>query len=343
MYMAPKKAFITGIAGQDGYYLSELLLQKGYEVHGLVRTKSAPSVARLSQKITLHEGSLTDFVRVAQILSEIQPDEIYNLAAQSSVAMSFTQPDETWAVNYDAVGNLVTEALLYNPSVRIYQASTSEMFGNVPAPQNEMTPFSPQSPYAESKAKAHEDFIVAKRGEGAYTVSGILFNHESPLRGTQYVTRKITSSLARIATGLQDVLELGNLNAVRDWGHAEDYVRAMYLMLQQETPEDYAIASGVAHSVREFVEIAGKNLDIGIEWEGEGIDEIGRNKKTGNIVVKVNPSFYRPTEVNFIQGDSSKAHEKLGWYPEYSFEDIVTQMVKVDIELVEQENKRQSK
>ncbi len=332
MGMAQRKAFITGVGGQDGYYLSKLLLDREYEVHGLLRTKNSDSAQRLNQKVIIHEGSLTDFARVSEILKEVQPGEIYNLAAQSSVALSFTHPDETWKVNYDAVGNLVDEALRYNPHVRIYQASTSEMFGNVPPPQNEDTPFSPQSPYAESKVKAHEDFILAKRVKGAYTVSGILFNHESPLRGRQYVTRKITSSLAQISVEQLDVLELGNLNAVRDWGHAEDYVRAMYLMLQQDTPEDYAIASGVAHSVREFVEIAANYLDIDIVWEGEGINEVGRNKMTGEVVVKVNPTFYRPSEVNFIQGDPLKAHTKLSWKPKYSFRDIVEEMVKFDKE-----------
>ncbi len=331
--MASKKAFVTGITGQDGYYLAKLLLNVGYEVHALVRTQNTDSVVDINTHVFVHEGSLTDFDRVSEIIREVQPDEIYNLAAQSSVARSFEHPDETWKLNYDAVGNLVNEALGSNPYVRIYQASTSEMFGNSPAPQSELTPFNPQSPYAASKAKAHEDFIIAKRATGAYAVSGILFNHESPRRGKHYVTRKITSSLVRISDGLQDTLELGNLNAVRDWGHAADYVQAMYLMLQQNIPEDYVISSGTAHSVREFVEIAAAYLGIVVVWEGEGVHEVGRNKMTGAIVVKVNPAFYRPLEVNFTQGDSRKAHTKLGWRPKHSFGDIVEEMVLFDIEM----------
>lgn len=337
-----KKAFITGISGQDGYYLSALLLRKGYEVHGLMRPQVTDVIRENTEavdpRIHVHYGVLTDFPTVQKILNEIVPDEIYNLAAQSSVAQSFISPDETWDVNYYAVGNLVNEALLVNPSVRIYQASTSEMFGNSPAPQNERTPLDPQSPYAASKAKAHEDFIVGKReSHGVYTVSGILFNHESPRREKRYVTRKITHSLARIAAGLQETVELGNLNAVRDWGHAEDYVHAMYLMLQQEIPEDYAIASGTARSVREFVEIAAQHLDMEIVWEGEGVNEVGRNKSTGSVVVKVNPEFYRPTEVNFMQGDIMKARTKLHWEPTNTFNDLVKEMIEFDQKLIQKE------
>ncbi|MCF7815434.1 MAG: GDP-mannose 4,6-dehydratase [Candidatus Pacebacteria bacterium] len=343
--MKKKKVFVTGITGQDGSYLTPILLDAGYEVHALVRLRGGDrpviidDLAR-EKKVIFHTGSLTDLSSLSTILEGVRPDEVYNLAAQSHVVSSFKSPVETWDVNYYGLGRLVNEALRVNPDVRIYQASTSEMFGNSPAPQSENTPFDPQSPYAMSKAMAHTDFIMHKRASmGAFAVSGILFNHESPRRGRDFVTRKITFSLAKIAFGLQECLELGNLNAVRDWGHAEDYVRAMFMMLQQDTPEDYVIASGESHSVRDFVEIAAQYFGINIAWEGEGKAEIGRNKMTGKIVVKVNPEFYRPREVNFIQGDATKAHTKLGWKPRYSFSDIVTEMVKSDQELVRREYK----
>lgn len=332
-----KKALITGISGQDGSYLAPLLLDKGYEVHAILRRTSNDPTVRLNdlfsgRKVAFHEGSLRDLNRVSEIMKEVQPDEIYNLAAQSHVATSFKCPDETWDVNYYGVGRVVNEALKVNPAVRIYQASTSEMFGNSPAPQSEQTPFDPQSPYGEAKMRAHEDFIVNKRKTmNAFTVSGILFNHESPRRGKQFVTRKITFSFAKINAGLQDHIELGNLDAVRDWGHAEDYVRAMHLMLQQEIPEDFVIASGESHTVRDFVEITAKHFGIEITWEGTGVDEVGINKKTNQIIVKINPEFYRPHEVNFLQGDATKAREVLNWTPKYSFEDLVKSMVESDI------------
>lgn len=345
MPMQKKKAFITGISGQDGSYLAPLLLEKGYEVHALIRHSGSDRPVHIddlirNKRIIPHDGSLTNLLSLHTILKVVNPDEIYNLAAQSFVSESFKNPIGTWDVNYYCVGRLVNEAISANPDVRIYQASTSEMFGNSPAPQNERTPFSPQSPYAASKTMAHLDFIVHKRvSQGIYAVSGILFNHESPRRGRHFVTRKITFTLAKIAAGLEEYLELGNLNAVRDWGHAEDYVHAMYLMLQQDVPDDYVIASGVAHSVRDFVTIAAKYFDIDIEWEGTAEAEVGRNKKTGKVVVKVNPEFYRPQEVNFIQGDSTKARTQLGWKPRHDFNSLVTEMVTSDQLLVEREYK----
>lgn len=343
--MQKKKALITGITGQDGSYLTPLLLGKDYEVHALIRHSGSDRPIHIddlirNKKIIPHEGSLTNLSFLNTILRDVKPDEIYNLAAQSFVSESFKNPVDTWDVNYYGVGRLVNEAVNANPAVRIYQASTSEMFGNSPAPQNEQTPFDPQSPYAASKVLAHADFIVHKRtSQNIYAVSGILFNHESPRRGRHFVTRKITFTLAKIAVGIEECLELGNLNAVRDWGHAEDYVQAMYLMLQQDVPEDYVIASGVSHSVRDFVTIAALYFGIDIEWEGNAESEVGRNKKTGKVVVKVNPEFYRPQEVNFIQGDPTKAYKQLGWKPQHNFDSLVTEMVKSDRLLVEREYK----
>ena len=335
-----KKALITGISGQDGSYLAPLLLDKGYEVHALLRRTSNDPTARLNdlfldRKVTFHDGSLRDLNRIAAIIEEVCPDEIYNLAAQSHVGISFKCPEETWDINYYGVGRVVNEALRINPEVKIYQASTSEMFGNSPWPQNEKTPFSPESPYAEAKLRAHEDFIVNKRlTQNAFTVSGILFNHESPRRGKQFVTRKVTHSFAKIAAGKQSHLELGNLNALRDWGYAGDYVRAMYLMLQQEKPEDFVIATGESHSVREFVDITANFFGFDISWEGEAESEIGIDKKTGQTLVKVNPAFYRPSEVNHLEGDATKAREILGWDREVSFSELAEMMCKSDKENV---------
>jgi GDPmannose 4,6-dehydratase len=336
-----KKALITGISGQDGSYLAPLLLEKGYEVHAIIRRSSNDPTTRLGdifrgREVNFHYGDIRDLNRVSAILDTVRPDEIYNLAAQSHVGVSFTCPDETWDINYYGLGRLVNESIKVNPNTRIYQASTSEMFGNSPAPQSESTPFEPQSPYAEAKLKAHRDFIVHKRNEeGIFGVSGILFNHESPRRGKQFVTRKITHSLARIAAGLQDALELGNLSAVRDWGFAGDYVEAMWLMLQQEVPDDYVIASGESHSVREFVEIAARYFGFTIAWDGEGVNEVGRDVVSGKVLVRVNPNFYRPREVNFLQGDATKARTILGWVPKHSFAELVEMMARSDKEAVE--------
>ncbi|MCB0368735.1 MAG: GDP-mannose 4,6-dehydratase [Bdellovibrionales bacterium] len=335
--MKNRVAIVTGISGQDGSYLAPMLLDKGYEVHAILRRTSNDPTIRLNdlfsgRKVFFHEGNLRDLNRIREIMEEVVPDEVYNLAAQSHVGTSFTCPDETWDINYYGTGRVVNEALRVNPSVRIYQASTSEMFGNSPAPQSEETPFLPESPYAMAKLRAHEDFVVNKRlTQNAFTVSGFLFNHESPRRGKQFVTRKITHSLAKIRLGKQSCVELGNLNAVRDWGYAGDYVKAMYLMLQQEKPEDYVIASGETHTVREFIESSAKYFGYKIMWEGNGEKEVGRDGKTGEIIVRVNPEFYRPREVNFLQGDSSKAKKSLGWKPEVSFSDLVTMMCESDM------------
>lgn len=335
-----KKALITGISGQDGSYLAPLLLDKGYEVHALLRRTSKDPRFDIDEfcngrNITYHDGDIRDLNRVSSIIADVVPDEIYNLAAQSHVGTSFSCVDETCDINYFGVGRIVNTALLINPNVKIYQASTSEMFGNSPAPQNEETVFDPQSPYAQAKLRAHQDFIVNKRNtQNAFTVSGILFNHESPRRGLQFVTRKITYGLARIVSGLQTHIELGNLESVRDWGFAGDYVEAMHRMLQQKTPEDFVIASGEAHSVKDFVEIAAKHLDIEIIWEGKGVDEIGINKKNGEIIIKINPDFYRPREVNYLLGNADKAKKILGWHPKTSFQELVKMMSKSDLDLV---------
>ena len=336
-----KKALITGITGQDGSYLAPLLLDKGYEVHAIVRRTSNDPTARLNdlfsgRKVQFYDGNLRDLNCISSIIKDVNPDEIYNLAAQSHVGVSFKCPDETWDINYYGVGRVVNEALKINPNVRLYQASTSEMFGNSPAPQNEHTKFNPQSPYAEAKCAAHQDFIVGIREKrGAYLCSGILFNHESPRRGKQFVTRKITHSLAKIAAGKQDTLELGNLDAVRDWGHAEDYVNAMHLILQEEQPSDFVIASGEAHSVREFVCLASAHFNYEIEWQGEGVNEKGFDKRSGRLLVTVNPSFYRPAEVNYLQGDPSRAKKILKWVPKYDFKTLVAQMTDSDKKLIE--------
>ena len=331
-----KKALVTGITGQDGSYLVEHLLHLGYEVHGLVRRTSNDPMERIDSmrlqgKLVLHEGNVRDLSTVRLTMEAAQPDEVYNLAAQSHVGTSFKCPDETWEINYYGVGRVVNEAMKVNPKVRIYQASTSEMFGSSKPPQNEETPFQPVSPYAEAKLKAHEEFIKGYREKrGLFACSGILFNHESPRRGKQFVTRKITNSLAKVAHGLQDHFDLGNLNAKRDWGYAGDYVKAMHLMLQQDTPEDYVIATGETHTVRDFVNAAAKALCTEMTWEGEGIHEVGKNAQTGQVIVRVNEQFYRPREVDFLQGDASKAYTKLGWKPETSFDELVAMMVKAD-------------
>jgi len=331
-----KKALITGVTGQDGAYLAPLLLDKGYEVHAILRRTSNDPTVRLNdlfsgRKVHFHEGNVRDLNRVRAIMEQVVPDEVYNLAAQSHVATSFKCPDETWDINYYGVGRVVNEALRVNQDVRLYQASTSEMFGNSTAPQNEDTLFEPQSPYAEAKVRAHQDFIVNKRQtQGAYSVSGILFNHESPMRGKQFVTRKITHSFAKMVSGSQSHIELGNLNAIRDWGFAGDYVEAMYLMLQQDVPEDFVIASGESHNVRDFVEISARYFGYDIEWIGEDEKEIGVDKKTGNTIVKVNPDFYRPREVNHLEGDATKAREQLNWKPKVNFANLVEMMCEAD-------------
>jgi GDPmannose 4,6-dehydratase len=331
-----KKALITGITGQDGSYLIEHLLQLGYEVHGLVRRTSNDPMERIDSmrlggKVILHEGNVRDLSTIRMAMEAAVPDEVYNLAAQSHVGTSFKCPDETWDINYYGVGRIVNEAMKVNSKVRIYQASTSEMFGTSKPPQNEETPFNPVSPYAEAKLKAHEEFIVGYREKyGLFVCSGILFNHESPRRGKQFVTRKITHSLAKVAHGLQSHFDLGNLDARRDWGFAGDYVKAMHLMLQQPAPEDFVIATGESHTVRDFVNAAAAGIGMDMAWEGEGINEVGKNAKTGQVIVRVSEQFYRPREVDFLQGDASKALAKLGWKPATTFDELVAMMSKAD-------------
>lgn len=326
-----KTALITGITGQDGSYLAEFLLSKGYRVYGLVRRSSNDPLVRihqlvLSQKIRMVYGNVRDSATIRWALEQARPDEIYNLAAQSHVGISFQCPDETFEVNYYGVGRLANEAMRLNRNVKIYQASTSEMFGGTRPPQNEKSPFAPLSPYAESKLRAHQDFVVGYRGEhGLFICSGILFNHESPRRGENFVTRKITISLAKIKRGLQKYFELGNLNAIRDWGFAGDYVEAMWLMLQQKHPDDFVIATGQTHTVREFVEQAGRALGISISWSGSGLEEVGKDAH-GKVIVKVNKGLYRPADVDYLCGDSKKARKKLGWKPKVTFAELTKMM-----------------
>lgn len=341
----PKKALIIGVTGQDGAYLAEFLLRKGYEVHGLKRRSSSFNTSRIDHlyqdihkngiRFFLHYGDSTDTSNIARLIQEIQPDEIYNLAAQSHVAVSFEIPEYTADVN--AIGTLrILEAIRtcgLAHKIRFYQASSSEMFGKVrEIPQKETTPFYPRSPYAVSKTFAHWITVNYRESYGMFAVNGILFNHESPSRGETFVTRKITRAVARIAHGSDEILYLGNLNACRDWGYAKDYVEAMWLMLQQDKPDDYIIATEETHSVREFVGLAFKEIGITIAWQGSGIDEEGYDIKTGRTYVKVDPRYFRPTEVDCLIGDATKAHTVLGWYPKTSFSQLVALMVKADYE-----------
>jgi GDPmannose 4,6-dehydratase len=327
-----KVALITGITGQDGSYLSELLLEKGYEVHGIVRRSSLINTDRIDHlydRIKLHYGDLTDSTNLINVIKKVQPDEIYNLGAQSHVKVSFEIPEYTGQV--DALGTLrVLEAvrlLGMEKKVRIYQASTSELYGLVQEiPQRETTPFYPRSPYGCAKIYGYWITKNYRESYGMYACTGILFNHESPRRGETFVTRKITIGLSRISVGLQDCLYLGNLNAKRDWGHAKDFVEAMWLMLQQDEPDDFVIATGVQYSVREFVEEAAPYFGMNIVWKGEGLDEVGIDKNTGRTIIKVNPKYFRPAEVETLLGDATKAKEKLGWEPKISFKQLVEDM-----------------
>jgi len=339
--MSKKRALITGITGQDGSYLADFLLNKDYDVFGLIRRSSTDPLIRIQDLVTnrglkLISGNMRDSSTLRRALEISLPDEIYNLAALSDVGISFQCPEETLEVNYFGFGKLVEEALRINPGVKIYQASTSEMFGKTKPPQNESSEFLPVSPYGEAKLKSHQLSSEYRKNRGAFVCCGILFNHESPKRGKHFVTRKITYSLAKIKLGLQDVLELGNLDAKRDWGFAGDYVEAMWLMLQQNTPDDYVIASGESHSVRDFVNAAAKALDINIFWEGGGLEEVGRDEG-GKVIVKVNKDFYRPVEVDDLRGDYAKANEKLGWEPRTNFQELVKMMVDHDIKIVSQD------
>jgi GDPmannose 4,6-dehydratase len=346
----PKRALLTGITGQDGAYLAELLLDKGYEVHGIKRRASLFNTDRIDhlysdphdpdRRMILHYGDLTDATNLIRIVQEVQPDEIYNLAAQSHVAVSFETAEYT--ANADALGTLrLLEAIRIcrlEDRTRFYQASTSEMYGKVQEiPQKETTPFYPRSPYGAAKVYAHWITVNYREAYDLFACSGILFNHESPLRGETFVTRKITRGLARITTGLDDCLYLGNLDALRDWGHARDYVRAQWLMLQQAQPEDFVIATGEQHSVRDFVEHAGRALDMDIEWQGNGADEHGIDQKTGKTIVRIDPRYFRPTEVESLLGDSSKAREKLNWQPEVSFEALVQEMTEADLTIAKRD------
>jgi GDPmannose 4,6-dehydratase len=340
-----RTALITGITGQDGAYLAEFLLEKGYTVHGIKRRASSFNTDRIDHlyqdphernvRLKLHYGDLTDSTNLIRIIQESQPDEIYNLAAQSHVAVSFETPEYT--ANSDALGTLrVLEAIRIlglEKKTRFYQASTSEMFGKVQEiPQRETTPFYPRSPYGAAKVYAHWITVNYREAYGLFACSGILFNHESPLRGETFVSRKITRALARISIGLQETLHLGNLDSKRDWGHARDYVRAQWLMLQSDVAEDFVIATGKQFSVRNFVESAGTLLDMKIEWRGKDVGETGVDTVTGRTVVRVDPRYFRPTEVETLLGDASKAREKLGWIAEVSFADLVAEMVACDLD-----------
>jgi len=344
-----KTALITGVTGQDGAYLAELLLAKGYIVHGLKRRASMFNTARIDGlyrdpheegvRFFLHHGDLTDSTNLIRILQQTQPDEVYNLAAQSHVAVSFEVPEYT--ANADALGTLrLLEAIRIlglQEKTRFYQASTSELYGLVQeTPQTEKTPFYPRSPYAVAKLYGYWITVNYREAYGLYACNGILFNHESPLRGENFVTRKITRALARIKLGLQDRLYLGNLDAKRDWGHARDYVEMQWLMLQQEEPEDYVIATGVQYSVRDFVSAAAAELGIQVRWEGEGVDEKGYDQQ-GRCLVSVDPRYFRPTEVETLLGDASKAREKLGWSPKISFEELVREMIREDLRSAERD------
>ncbi|MEQ1579248.1 MAG: GDP-mannose 4,6-dehydratase [Steroidobacteraceae bacterium] len=341
-----KTALITGVTGQDGAYLAEFLLGKGYEVHGVKRRASSFNTDRIDHlyrdphergvKLHLHYGDLTDATNLIRIIQQVQPDEIYNLAAQSHVAVSFETPEYT--ANADALGTLrILEAIRIlglEKKTRFYQASTSEMFGLVQEiPQKETTPFYPRSPYGAAKVYAHWITVNYREAYGLFACSGILFNHESPIRGETFVTRKITRGLARIAEGLEECLYLGNMDSLRDWGHARDYVKAQWLMLQQDVAEDFVIATGEQHSVREFVERAGAELGFDIKWQGAGVDEQGIDRKSGRAIVKVDSRYFRPTEVDTLLGDPSKARAKLGWRAETSFADLVREMTSADLEI----------
>jgi len=345
-----KVALITGITGQDGSYLAELLLEKGYQVHGIKRRASSFNTDRIdhlyrdpheeNRNFILHYGDLTDSTNLIRIIQEVQPDELYNLAAQSHVAVSFETPEYT--ANCDALGTLrLLEAIrilgLENKT-KFYQASTSELFGKVQEiPQKETTPFYPRSPYAVAKMYSYWICVNYREAYGIYACNGILFNHESPVRGETFVTRKITRAVARIKLALQDKLFLGNLESKRDWGHAKDYVRMQWLMLQQDEPEDFCISTGVQYSVRDFVDAAFKEVGIELRWEGSGLDEKGIDSASGKVLVQVDPVYFRPTEVETLLGDSSKAREKLGWEPEISLEDMVAEMVREDLKIAERD------
>jgi GDPmannose 4,6-dehydratase len=339
-----KKALITGVTGQDGSYLAEFLLEKNYIVHGIKRRSSSFNTSRIDRifeekksDFFLHYGDLTDSTNLIRIIQEVQPDEIYNLAAQSHVKVSFETPEYT--ANADAIGTLrILEAIRIlglEKKTKFYQASTSEMFGMVQEiPQKETTPFYPRSPYGVAKLYSHWITVNYREAYGIFACSGILFNHESPLRGETFVTKKITQAVAKIKVGLQEKISLGNLSAERDWGHSKDYIEGMWLMMQQDIPEDFVLATGKKISVRDFTTMAFSNLGINIDWIGEGVNEKGIDSETGKILVEVDEKYFRPTEVDLLIGDSSKAKSKLGWVPKYSVQDLCKEMVEFDYQEV---------
>ncbi len=345
-----KTALITGVTGQDGAYLAQFLLEKGYTVHGIKRRSSSFNTERIDHlyqdpheenpKFILHYGDLTDTSNIIRVLQEVQPDEVYNLGAQSHVAVSFETPEYT--ANTDAMGPLrILEAIRIlglEKKTRFYQASTSELFGKVmEIPQKESTPFYPRSPYAVAKLYAYWISVNYREAYGIFACNGILFNHESPMRGETFITRKVTRALARIKLGLQKQLHLGNIDALRDWGHARDYIEMQWLMLQQDNPKDYVIATGVQHSVRHFVETAARELNIHIDWQGKGLDEKGYDTRTGECIVSIDPRYFRPTEVQTLLGDPSQAMIDLGWVPTISFEQMVKEMVTADLEIAKKD------
>jgi GDPmannose 4,6-dehydratase len=348
--MSKKVALITGITGQDGAYLAEMLLEKGYEVHGIKRRASLFNTSRIDhlyqapdvsgRRFILHYGDMTDSTNLIRIIQQVQPDELYNLAAQSHVAVSFETPEYT--ANCDALGTLrILEAIRIlglTEKTKVYQASTSELFGKVrEVPQTEKTPFYPRSPYAVAKLYGYWITVNYREAYNMFACNGILFNHESPLRGETFVTRKITRAMARIKLGLQQCLYLGNLNAKRDWGHARDYVEMMWLMLQQDKPDDYVIATGEQYSVRQFVQATAEELGIPLRFEGEGVDEKGYHAQSGQCIVAVAPRYFRPTEVETLLGDPTKAREKLGWTPRIPFKQMVSEMAKADLREAERD------
>ena len=345
-----KRALITGITGQDGSYLSELLLEKGYEVHGIIRRTSTFNTDRIDHiyedphqegvRLRLHYGDLTDSTNLIRIMQEVQPDEVYNLAAQSHVAVSFETPEYT--ANADAIGTLrLLEAIRIlglEGKTRFYQASTSEMFGKVQEiPQKETTPFYPRSPYGAAKVYGYWICVNYREAYNMFCSNGILFNHESPIRGETFVTRKITRAVARISMGLQERLYLGNLDSLRDWGHARDYVEAMWLMLQHDEPDDFVVATGKQVSVRDFVSMAFGEVGVKLEWQGEGVEEVGKNAENGEVLVQVDPKYFRPTEVDTLLGDPTKAKTKLGWQPKTTLEQMVQEMVKDDLKAAQKD------
>ncbi len=330
---ASKRAFITGISGQDGSYMAEFLLEKGYEVFGLVRSLDSLKHAQAlydAGKITLFEGSVCDESAVAHALKASRPDEIYNLAAQSHDMQSFISPEETFKINCEGLGVIVEEAIRINPNVRIFQASSSEVFGNTNPPQNEESLYQPVSPYGKAKQTAHEKYVEGFRDKGLFICSGILFNHESPRRGEEFVTRKIVQSLVNIKKGTLESFELGNVDTKRDWGYAKDYVQAMWLMLQAETPQDFVIATGEVHTVREFFNEVVRCLDMKVRWEGSGLSEVVKDQ-SGKVILRINEKYYRPVSIDYSLGDNSKIKNKLLWEPTHSFKELIQIMVEAEI------------